>query len=97
MAKESENWVKCSNPAEGDLVRWKEPIWAAPNRPRGKPMKQGDQMVTAEVTHVGEFYEFVIIRAEKVGGSGLVKVKEGEHIRRKLSTIEQGDCYKKAN
>lgn len=97
MPKETENWIKCATPAEGDLLRWDEPLFAPPDKKRGKPNKMGDQRVTAEVLSVGEFYELYVIEAIKTGGSGTVKVKAGDQIRRKSSSIAMGNPYKKAN
>ncbi|MBL8640977.1 MAG: hypothetical protein JNL76_02560 [Alphaproteobacteria bacterium] len=96
MTKESENWVKCPHPVEGDTIRWKEPIWAAPSKPRGKPAKMGDQQITAEVTHAGEFFELLVLNVAKIAGGGTIKVKAGDEIRRKSSTIAIGDCYKRS-
>lgn len=97
MTKESENWVRCQSPVEGDTIRWKEPIWAAPSKPRGKPAKMGDQQITAEVLHADEFFVMHVLNVAKVAGGGTIKVKAGDEIRRKPSTIELGDCYKKSS
>jgi len=95
MSKETENWVKCPKPEMGDIIRWIEPIWAAPSKPRGKPAKMGDQQITAEVTGDGEFLEMVVINVAKFAGGGTIKVKADDEIRRKHSSIEKSDCYKK--
>lgn len=97
MTKKTENWIKCPAPAVGDLLRWTEPLFAPPTKKRGKPNKMGDQQVTAEVLSVGDFYEFLVMDVFKVAGGGTVKVKIGEQIRRKATSIAMGDPYKKAN
>lgn len=88
-------WIPCTDPQEGMTVRFDEPIWAAPNKPRGKPDKIGEQRIEAEVVTVGEIYELRIIAAEKLSGGehADVKVKAGDLIRRKLSTLERGNCH----
>lgn len=95
MPAKTEEWEKCPEPAPEDILRWKEPIFAPPNRARGKPDKVGDQRVTATLISSGEFYELEVIEAIKIGGSGNVRVKAGDIIRRKPSTIALGDCYRK--
>ena len=97
MTKETENWIKCPAPAVGDLLRWDEPLFAPPDKKRGKPTKMGDQRVTAELLADGEFYVLYVIEAIKTGGSGTIKVKSGDEIRRKPTSIAMGNPYKKAN
>ena len=81
-------------PQAGMTIRWNEPIWAAPNKPRGKPDKIGEQRIEAEVIATGEVYELRVIAVEKLTGadSEPLKVKTGDMIRRKPSTIERGNC-----
>jgi hypothetical protein len=92
---EKQEWVACAASAVGDVVRWNEPLWAAPSKPRGKPDKVGEQQVTAQVLAVGEVIELKVIKAEKLAGNAPLKVKAGDHIRRKQSTLEQGSCRKR--
>jgi hypothetical protein len=92
------NWKPCkTTPAPGDTIRWKEPVWAAPNKKRGKPDNIGEQRVTAEVVAVGEFLELKVqsvevLRMEDGMEFDPLKMKEGDTIRRKVSTIERGEC-----
>jgi hypothetical protein len=93
---ETEKWVLCPLPEIGDTLRWDEPLWAEPNKPRGKPDKIGEQRIIANLISLAEICELKVLNVEKTSPSdALIKVKEGDHIRRKKSTIERGDCYKK--
>jgi hypothetical protein len=91
-------WKPCqAMPAPGDTIRWKEPVWAAPNKKRGKPDNIGEQLVTAEVVAVGEFIELKVQSVEALMmEEGMEfdpsKMKEGDAIRRKISTLERGEC-----
>ena len=94
--KEKEEWVMCKNPEAGDILKWSEPLWAKPNKPRGKPDKAGEQQVVAELISVGEVLEFKVLSVEKLSsGQTSIKVKQGDNIRRKKSTLEQGKCRKR--
>lgn len=90
------NWIKCTEPSVGDILRWSEPIWAAPNKPRGKPDQIGEQMITGELVADDEFMEFTVQTIEKLSGGAdaVPKVKIGDHIRRKSTSIAKGDCHK---
>jgi hypothetical protein len=90
-----QEWIPCLKPEIGDTLRWSEPLWAAPNKPRGKPDKIGEQEIIAQLTAVQDFLEFTVISVKKLGMSeAVLKVQQSDMIRRKPSTIEQGDCYK---
>ena len=67
MTKKQE-WAPCSNPEVNDTLRWKEPIWAAPNKPRGKPDKIGEQEIVAQLTEVQDFLQFNVISIKKLSG-----------------------------
>lgn len=95
MPPKSEEWVPCKTPEKGDILRWDEPLFAPPTKKRGKPNKMGDQRVTAELLSTGEFYVLDVIEITKTGGNGTLRVKAGDQIRRKPSSIAQGNCYKK--
>jgi len=97
MNSKSENWVKCPKPTIGDTIRWVEPIWAAPSKPRGKPAKMGDQQITAEVIADDEFLELIVLNVAKFAGGGTIKVKAEDQIRRKHASIAISDCYKKSD
>lgn len=88
-------WQPCSDPQVSSIIRWDEPIWAAPNKPRGKPDKIGEQRIEAEILSDGDVFELRVIAAEKLSGPDreTLKVKAGDMIRRKPSTIERGNCH----
>lgn len=90
----NKEWQACPEPQVSDIIRWDEPIWAAPNKPRGKPDKIGEQRIEAEVLSDGDVFELRVIAVEKLSGpdNEPLKVKEGDMIRRKPSTIERGNC-----
>lgn len=96
MSKRDE-WIFCDNPKKGDTIKWSEPLWAKPNKPRGKRDKIGEQDITAKVTAIGEVMELQVIDAEKVSGDAEVTVKVGDNIKRKKTSLEKGDCHIKCN
>jgi hypothetical protein len=90
-----QEWIPCLTPEIGDTLRWREPLWAAPTKPRGKPDKVGEQEIIAQLTGIQDFLEFNVISVKKLGMSeAALKVQQHDRIRRKLSTIEQGECHK---
>ena len=92
---QNETWAPCSNPEIGDTLKWNEPLWAAPNKPRGKPDKIGEQEITAQLIATQGVLEFKVISVKKISsGDAELKVQENDHIKRKKSTIEQGFCHK---
>jgi hypothetical protein len=95
MTAKSEEWIPCTTPEVDDILRWTEPLFAPPTKARGKTQKMGDQRVTAHMMSKGEFYEFEVLEAIKISGSGNIRVKAGDKIRRKPASIAMGDCYKK--
>lgn len=90
----TQDWKPCTDPQISSVIRWEEPIWAAPNKPRGKPDKIGEQRIEAEIINDGDVYELRVIAVEKISGPEAepLKVKQGDMIRRKPSTIERGNC-----
>ena len=93
---ENQEWVLCQEPTTGDILRWNEPLWAPPNKPRGKPDKIGEQQITAALVDIGKLLEFKVLRVTKLShGEAQLKVKEGDSIQRKKTTIEQGACHKR--
>ncbi len=89
------NWTPCPKPKAGDVIRWKEPLWAAPTKKRGKRDKIGEQMLTAEVKTLGDSLELHVREVEILsvdeGAAAPPGVKIGDTIRRKKSTIEMGE------
>lgn len=91
----TENWAVCAKYQVDDIIRWKEPIWAAPNKPRGKPDQIGEQIISAEVLLIDEVIELNVRSVEKISpGDAPLKVKAGDIIRRKPASIAKGDCHK---
>lgn len=89
-------WTPCTAPIVADVIRWKEPIWAAPRRKRGKPDRIGEQTLTAEVLAVGEYLQLHIRAVEKISleegaSKPALTVKVGDTVKRKKSTIERGN------
>lgn len=95
-------WKPCTHPKVGDTLMWNEPLWAAPNKKRGKPDQIGQQMLIAEVVEAADPVVLRVVEIEilnidegaeapKDGEGG---VKAGDTIRRKLSSLERGDCQK---
>lgn len=89
-------WVICAAPIVADVIRWSEPIWSPPRKKRGKPDKIGEQILTAEVLAVGEYFQLHVRAVEKVSleegaGKSTLTVKIGDTIKRKRATIERGN------
>ncbi len=94
MAKTQE-WEPCATPQMGDTLKWNEPLWAAPNKPRGKRDKIGEQEITAELIGATDVLEFKVMSVKKLSSDDTpLSVQENDHIRRKQSSIEKGDCRK---
>jgi len=95
------DWQRCEDIFVDDVIRWDEPIWAAPTKKRGKPDAIGQQRVTAKIMAVGDVIELQVTAAEQMSlADGIteapMKVKAGDRIRRKLSSLAAGDCHKRA-
>jgi hypothetical protein len=92
---ETQNWQPCARPSIGDTLRWNEPLWAAPNKPRGKRDKVGEQQITATLKSNSEFLEFEVLEVTKLSGDdAAMQVKQGDAIRRKKKTLDLGECHK---
>lgn len=93
---EKEEWIPCNTPQIGDLLRWDEPIWTKPNKPRGKPDKIGEQQITAQLIATGEVLELKVLSLKKLSqGDAPLKVQEGDNIRRKKTSLDKGACHKR--
>lgn len=88
-------WEFCANPNKSDTIKWEEPLWAKPNKPRGKRDKIGMQEITAKVLVTADTMELEVIEVEKLSGDAEVSVKAGDKIKRKKSSLEKGDCHKR--
>jgi len=92
---DNQKWIPCDKPKLGDILRWNEPLWAEPNKPRGKRDKIGEQKIIGELITRTDFLEFKVINVEKISkGDAMIKVAADDVIKRKKSTIELGDCHK---
>lgn len=94
-----EQWLPCPSPAASDTIRWREPIWAKPNKPRGKPDQIGEQAVTAKIIAIGDTVELQVIAVKRLSlidgaADEPPKFNTGDTIRRKLSSIKMGQCQK---
>ena len=91
-------WIPCPAPKVADVIRWKEPVWAAPTKKRGRPDAVGEQIVTAEVTALGDILQLNVRAVEVLslddGAASAPGVKPGDSIRRKKSTLERGECQR---
>ena len=90
----TQEWKPCATPQIGDTLKWNEPLWAAPNKPRGKRDKIGEQEIIAELIGATDILEFKVIGVKKLSsGDAPLSVQENDLIRRKQSSIEKGDCH----
>jgi len=90
-----QQWTPCTTPKLGDTLKWDEPLWAAPNKPRGKRDKIGEQEITAKLIHNCDALEFDVISVKKLSSDKTpLSVQEGDTIRRKQSSLEKGNCRK---
>ena len=95
---QSQTWMPCQSPAIGDILRWDEPLWAPPHKPRGKPDKIGEQQIIARLISTGELLELKVLSVTKLSSGDVpLKVKEGDNIRRKKSSLELGMCHKRSD
>ena len=93
---DSADWKACPAPTPDDIIRWTEPVWAAPTKKRGKPDAVGEQRITAAVLDIGDTVELKVRDVEQISlaeGASL-KVKPGDTIRRKLDSLAKGGCEK---
>lgn len=89
-------WTPCAHPQKGDIIKWREPIWAPPNKPRGKRDKIGEQQITATVMDTDEVISLTVLAVTKLSsGDAAVQVQKGDTIRRKQKSIALGHPEKK--
>lgn len=92
---QDQKWTLCQNPDIGDTLKWNEPLWAAPNKPRGKRDKIGEQEITAKLITINDVLEFEVISVKKISpDDSPLSVQTNDTIKRKKSSIEKGDCQK---
>ena len=89
---EDQNWTPCEAPKTGDVLRWNEPLWAAPNKPRGKRDKIGEQEVIATLTTArNDLLQLTVIAARKLGMRGVGTDIDDDYInyaKRRLQTFQ---------
>jgi len=91
----TQQWEPCDTFNVGDTLKWSEPLWAAPNKPRGKRDKIGEQEIIASLISITDVLEFKVISIKKLSSDDApLSVKENEHIKRKQSSLEKGDCHR---
>ena len=92
---ETTKWAPCPDPQIGDTLKWNEPLWATPNKPRGKRDKIGEQEIIAKLIGVANVLEFKVISVRKLSSdNAALSVQENDLIKRKKSSIEKGNCHK---
>lgn len=92
-------WIPCtSRPRAGNVIRWTEPLWAPPTQKRGLRDKLGEQRLVARVVAFQDYADLEVITVEKMAGPEEVplSVKAGDRIKRKESSLAQGDCHYRA-
>lgn len=92
---ETQTWKSCSTPKKGDTLKWNEPLWAAPNKPRGKRDKIGEQEIIAELIAATDILEFKVISVKKLSSDNApLSVQENDNIKCKHASIEKVLCHK---
>lgn len=90
------NWTPCTKPPEaGNIIRWIEPVWAAPTQKRGKRDLIGEQTVTARVRVMSAVAELEVIAVDIITAPDdfVSTLKAGDTIKRKETSLVQGDCH----
>jgi len=90
------DWKPCDKPKLGDTLRWNEPLWALPSKPRGKRDKIGEQQITAILLSRSDLLEFKVVAVDKIAGDddALQTVKPDDVIKRRKPSIAMGNCHK---
>lgn len=92
---QDQKWTPCTNPEIGDTLKWNEPLWAAPNKPRGKRDKIGEQEIIAKLITINDVLEFEVMSVRKISSDDSpLSVQENDRVKRKKASIEKGDCQK---
>jgi hypothetical protein len=90
---DNQKWTPCDKPKLGDTLRWNEPLWAEPNKPRGKRDQIGEQQITAELITRSNVLTLKVSHVEKTSNDDApLKVKIDDIIKRKKTSLEKGDC-----
>ena len=98
---DTQQWIACTSYATGDTLKWAEPLWAPPHKPRGKRDKIGEQEIIGALIILGDILELKVISVHKLSSENSdnvkVSVKQHDVIKRKLSSLEKGNCQKLVN
>lgn len=94
-----EQWIPSPKFDVSDTIRWREPLWDKPSKPRGKPDKIGEQAIVAKVISIEEPVELEVIAVKRLSliegaQEPPVKIQQGDKIRRKAASIKSGACQK---
>ena len=90
-----QEWIPCLTPQVEDTIKWNEPIWAAPNKPRGRRDKIGEQEIIARLISLRDVLELRVISVKNLSSDDTpLSVKENDEIKRKQSSIEKSGCFK---
>jgi len=90
------NWKPCTEaPKTGDMLRWTEPVLAAPTKKRGKREEIGAQLVTAKVLVMADVMELQVEALDILSApDGFTpSIKPGDTIRRRETSLVVGDCF----
>lgn len=91
----AQKWIPCPTHKIGDTLKWNEPLWAAPNKPRGKRDQIGEQEIIADLVGIVDFLELKVQSVKKLSSDDTpLSVKAGDYIKRKQSSIDKGECHK---
>jgi hypothetical protein len=90
-------WIPCgSGFIEADVIRWNEAIWH--KRKRGRATKIGERQITGEVIGDTEDWVQLLVRECRALPPATVETTSpltiGADIRRKRTTIEQGQPHR---
>jgi hypothetical protein len=95
---DTQKWIPCDKPKLGDTLKWREPMWAEPSKPRGKRDIVGEQEITATLRVRTDFLELIVVDVQKISGDDApLKVKINDVIKRKKTSLEKGECKKNIN
>lgn len=93
------SWKPCPSPKPGDVIRWKEPLLAAPTQKRGKRDAIGEQAVVASVSEVDEFVVMLVEEVKLLSftteSEPALNLRPGDAIRRRKASLQAGKCEKR--
>ena len=79
----------------GDVLEWVEADWFK-KKPKSKPFKKGERLVTAQITSVDKAYiHLEVLRCSTISdqsATGVKVLKAGQGIKRMRKTLKAGDA-----